>query len=90
MDPDGHAYRLFGPQGQHNFWLDPEWNRLMSEARVSLDQKKRKANFDAANTIMIDYMPYIPVIQPDNLYGVQRYITWKPRENASSSSRTSS
>jgi peptide/nickel transport system substrate-binding protein len=81
MDPDGHAYRLFGPQGQHNFWLDPEWNRLMSEARVSLDQAKRKANFDAANKIMIDYMPYIPVIQPYNLFGVQRYINWKPREN---------
>ncbi len=53
----------------------------MSDARVSLDQKRRKADFDAANKIMIDYMPYIPVLQPYNLYGIQRYIDWKPREN---------
>ena len=47
-DPDGHAYRMFGPKGQHDLWRDAEWDRLMQDARTSLDQTRRRADYAAA------------------------------------------
>ena len=57
----------------------PEWRKLMEEARSIQDQARRKTDFDAAHKILLDNMPWIPVIQPMDTYGVRRYIDWKPR-----------
>ena len=79
LDPDGMVWRLQGPGTAQDYLRVPEWDRLMDEARISLNQAKRKANYDAAHKIYLEYLPWIPVVQPIESYGVQRFIDWQPR-----------
>ena len=79
LDPDGMVWRLEGPGTAQDYLRVPEWDKLMDEARTSLNHAKRKANYDAAHKIYLEYLPWIPVIQPIESYGVQRFLDWKPR-----------
>lgn len=79
LDPDGMVWRLQGPGTAQDYLRVPEWDKLMDEARISLNHAKRKANYDAAHKIYLEYLPWIPVIQPIESYGVQRFLDWKPR-----------
>jgi peptide/nickel transport system substrate-binding protein len=73
-DPDGLIYRLTGPGSAQDYIRIPEYDRLMQEARTTLDRAKRKANYEAAHKIAMDYMWWIPVIQPIQSYGIQKFL----------------
>jgi ABC-type transport system substrate-binding protein len=73
------VWRLQGPGTAQDYLRVPEWDKLMDEARISLNHAKRKANYAAAHKIYLEYLPWIPVIQPIESYGVQRFLDWKPR-----------
>ena len=79
LDPDGMVWRLQGPNAAQDYWRVPEWDKLMQEARVSLDPAKRKAYYEAAHKIYLEHLPWIPIVQPNESYGIQRFLEWKPR-----------
>lgn len=77
-DPAGMAWRLLGPGGAQDYWRDARWDELGKEANSTLDQEKRKKNYDEMNQIFLKNFPWIPVLQPYQAYGEQNYIEWRP------------
>jgi peptide/nickel transport system substrate-binding protein len=82
-DPDGMMWRLLGPGGIMDYWRHPRFDELGNAARFSVDEKFRGQAYQEMAKILLDYLPWIPVIQPVDLYGLQKYVDWKPNPNQS-------
>jgi peptide/nickel transport system substrate-binding protein len=61
VDPDGNIYSFVTCDGNLNDsdYCNPEVDRLLNEARTTLDQAKRKELYDAAQTILQEDLPII-------------------------------
>jgi peptide/nickel transport system substrate-binding protein len=81
LDPDGMMFRLIAPGGIQDYWKDDEWLRLGTEARTSHDASLRERNYRRMQEIMLDQLPWIPIIQPEEGYGVRTEVTWQPSPN---------
>src|SRR5919197_1376059 len=77
QDPDGVMWRLLAPGAAQDYWRDPEFDRLGEEARYSLDEKLRDANYKKMTDIFLQNFPWLPIIQPVESYGLQNYLSWK-------------
>ncbi len=82
-DPDGMMWRLLGPGGIMDYWRNPRFDELGSAARFSVDEKIRGQAYQEMTKILLEYLPWIPVIQPVDSYGLQKYVDWKPNPNQS-------
>jgi peptide/nickel transport system substrate-binding protein len=80
-DPDGMMWRLLGPGGPQDYWRDEEFDRLGAEARSNLDPELREANYHRMFEIMLENLPWIPILQPYESYGVINYVEWYPYSN---------
>jgi peptide/nickel transport system substrate-binding protein len=80
-DPDGMMWRLLGPGGPGDYWRHPKFDELGAAARSSMDQKFRADAYRQMTRIFLEHFPWIPVIQPYEDYGVQRYVDWTPNPN---------
>lgn len=78
-DPDGMHWRLIQPGGIYDYWRNAEWDRLMMEARVQFHPKLRNQLYRKAAEIFTDEMPWLILLQPENLYAVHNRVTWTPR-----------
>ncbi|GAA0328651.1 ABC transporter substrate-binding protein [Bacillus carboniphilus] len=60
-DPDGNAYNYFVSDGVYNFTgiNNDEMDRLLNEARTSVDQKVRAENYQTFSEILFEEAPYI-------------------------------
>ena len=77
-DPDGMMWRLLAPGGLQDTWRHPRFDELGEAARFSIDEAFRGQAYREMTAIMLEYCPWIPIIQPVESYGVQRYLDWKP------------
>jgi peptide/nickel transport system substrate-binding protein len=77
-DPDGMMWRLLAPGGLQANWRHPRFDELGNAARVSLDDDFRRRAYREMAQIMLEHFPWIPVIQPIESYGMQKYVDWKP------------
>ena len=77
-DPDGMMWRLLGPGGAQETWSYPRFVELGTAARHSLDEKARGQAYREMTAILLEHLPWIPVLQPIESYGVQKYLDWKP------------
>jgi peptide/nickel transport system substrate-binding protein len=77
-DPDGMMWRLLGPGGPQDYWRHAEWDELGNAARFSVDEKFRGDAYKKMTRIFLEHFPWIPVIQPYEDYGVQKYVEWTP------------
>ena len=61
VDPDGNMYSWFHTGGDNNdtAFSNSEVDRLLEDARTSLDQAKRKANYQQAQKLIAQDAPYI-------------------------------
>ncbi len=80
-DPDGMMWRLLAPGGAQDYWRQEEFDRLGMEARTSLDSALREQNYRRMFEIFRENLPWIPVIQPLESYGVSNSIEWYPFSN---------
>jgi peptide/nickel transport system substrate-binding protein len=80
-DPDGMIWRLLGPGGLQANWRHPRFDELGNAARFSVDDDFRRRAYREMAQIMLEYLPWIPVIQPIESYGMQRYVEWTPYSN---------
>jgi peptide/nickel transport system substrate-binding protein len=80
-DPDGMMWRLLGPGGIMDYWRHPRFDELGNGARFSVDEKFRGQAYKEMTQLLLEYLPWIPVIQPVDSYGLQKYIDWKPNPN---------
>jgi peptide/nickel transport system substrate-binding protein len=81
-DPDGMMWRHLSPGGPTHFWFrHPRFDELGDGARFSIDEKFRGEAYKEMTKLMLEYLPWIVVIQPIESYGVQKYLDWKPYSN---------
>ncbi len=80
-DPDGMMWRLLGPGGPQDYWRHAEWDELGNSARFSVDEKFRGEAYRKMTKIFLEHLPWVPVIQPYEDYGLQKYVEWTPNPN---------
>jgi peptide/nickel transport system substrate-binding protein len=77
-DPDGMMWRLLGPGGPQDYWRHAEWDELGNTARFSVDEKFRGEAYKKMTKIFLEHLPWLPILQPYEDYGVQKYVEWTP------------
>ena len=81
-DPDGMMWRHLAPGGPNAYWFrHPRFDELGNAARFSVDEKFREGAYKEMARLELEFLPLIPVIQPMELYGLQKYVDWKPYAN---------
>ena len=80
-DPDGMMWRLLGPGGPQDYWREAKFDELGNAARFSVDEKFRGQAYKEMTKIFLDHLPWLPVIQPYEDYGIQKYIDFTPNPN---------
>ena len=80
-DPDGMMWRLLGPGGPQDYWRHPEFDELGNAARFSIDEKFRGDAYRRMTRIFLEHLPWIPVVQPYEDYGLQKHVEWTPNPN---------
>ncbi|PYM69614.1 MAG: hypothetical protein DME10_23195 [Candidatus Rokuibacteriota bacterium] len=80
-DPDGMMWRLLGPGGPQDYWRHPEFDELGNAARFSIDEKFRGDAYRRMTKIFLEHLPWIPVVQPYEDYGLQKHVEWIPNPN---------
>ena len=80
-DPDGMMWRLLGPGGPYAYWRHPEFDELGNAARFSIDEKFRDEAYRKMTKLFLEHFPWLPVIQPYEDYGLQKYVDWTPNPN---------
>jgi peptide/nickel transport system substrate-binding protein len=80
-DPDGMMWRLLGPGGPMDYWRDAKFDELGSAARFSVDEKFRGEAYRDITKIFLENLPWLPVIQPYEDYGLQKHVEWTPNPN---------
>jgi peptide/nickel transport system substrate-binding protein len=80
-DPDGMMWRLLAPGGPQDYWRDPKFDELGQAARFSVDEKFRGEAYKEMTKIFLEHFPWVPVVQPYEDYGIQKYVEWTPNPN---------
>lgn len=81
-DPDGMMWRHLAPGGNTRFWpMSPRFDELGNAARFSIDEKFRGQAYKEMTKIILEEVPWIPIIQPIESYGLQKYLDWLPYSN---------
>ena len=80
-DPDGMMWRLLSPGGPQDYWRHPKFDELGESARFSVDEKARGEMYRKMTAIFVEHLPWIPVIQPYEDYGLQKHLEWTPNPN---------
>ena len=81
-DPDGMMWRHLAEGGPNAYWFrNARFDELGTAARFSVDEKFREQAYKEMARIELDFLPLIPVIQPMELYGLQKAVEWKPYAN---------
>jgi peptide/nickel transport system substrate-binding protein len=80
-DPDGMMWRLLGPGGPQDYWREARFDELGNAARFSVDEKFRGEAYRDMTRIFLDHLPWLPVIQPYEDYGLQKYVDFTPNPN---------
>ena len=71
-------WRLLGPGGPQDYWRHAEWDELGNTARFSVDEKFRGEAYKKMTKIFLEHFPWLPIIQPYEDYGLQKYVEWTP------------
>jgi peptide/nickel transport system substrate-binding protein len=77
-DPDGMMWRLLAPGGFLDYWREPRFDELGRAAQASVDEKYRGEAYREMTKVFLEHLPWIPILQPVESYGLQRYVDWKP------------
>ncbi|MDB4894320.1 MAG: hypothetical protein JWN15_582 [Firmicutes bacterium] len=59
---------------QYNRYKNAEVDRLLDEARTSLDQAKRKAAYETAQELIVDDVVWLPVYQTQEIAVLKNYV----------------
>jgi peptide/nickel transport system substrate-binding protein len=80
-DPDGMMWRLLGPGGPQDYWRHGEFDELGNAARFSVDEKFRGEAYKKMTKIFLEHLPWLPVVQPYEDYGLQKHVEWTANPN---------
>jgi ABC-type transport system substrate-binding protein len=73
------ANGVFACQGPASFWCSPEFDQLLSTARVTVDTRQRADVLRRAQLMIKDEAPAITLFTAPNAYGMSPALQWTPR-----------
>lgn len=79
LDPDGVLWRLLAPGSSHRYWQNAEFDKVMAEARGTVDQGRRLGLYRKGIALMMDEMPWIVISQAVYIWGHTKQIEYTPR-----------
>ena len=80
-DPDGMMWRLLSPGGVYDYWRDAKFDELGTAARFSVDERFRADAYQGMTKVFLERLPWLPVIQPYEDYGLQKHVEFTPNPN---------
>jgi peptide/nickel transport system substrate-binding protein len=79
FDADGTLYPLFHSDTVWSNYNNPEMDRLLDEARSTLDSAAREPLYKQALQILHDDMAGVPLWEQMAIYGLSKRLQWQPR-----------
>src|SRR5215510_13658325 len=62
-------------------YANPEFDRMIDEAQAIMEEPKRLQQYHRINRLMVDDLPFVPLYQQVDLYGVSKRLDWKARSD---------
>jgi peptide/nickel transport system substrate-binding protein len=62
-------------------YANPEFDRMVDEAQAIMEEPKRLQQYHRINRLMVDDLPFVPLYQQVDLYGVNKRLDWKARSD---------
>src|SRR5262250_101253 len=81
MDAEGIYVPLFRSGNTLSNYHNPDFDRMVNEAQVIMDEKKRLEQFHRINKLWIEDQAAVPLYQQIDLYGASRKLNWKARSD---------
>jgi peptide/nickel transport system substrate-binding protein len=83
QDEDGVAFPLLHSSSSWSTYRNPAMDKLLEEARSTLDEAKRLALYKQVHEIVATDVPVLPLYQSAILYGATKQLQWTPTANES-------
>ena len=83
QDADGILFPLLHKSSGWSAYRNPEADKLLEEARQTLDKEKRLALYRQVHDIVAKEVPLIPLYQSAVIYGATKHLKWQPTANES-------
>jgi peptide/nickel transport system substrate-binding protein len=81
QDADGVIWPLFHTGSIWSKYSNPEFDKLVDDARSTLDDKRRMADYHKAFEILRRDVPAIGLYQDFAIYGAKKQLQWSPTPN---------
>lgn len=70
----------FAATSPYSYWRNPEFDKLLTDAKATTDQAKRQQLYNRATQLMYDEAPGVFLFEEDVIYAVGKNLaSWKPR-----------
>ncbi len=83
QDADGVLFPLLHNSSGWSFYRDAEADKLLEDARATLDEKRRLADYRKLHQILAEAVPLLPLYQDAAIYGAATGLQWQPTPNES-------
>jgi peptide/nickel transport system substrate-binding protein len=81
QDVDGVIFPLFRSGSIWSKFTNPAYDKLVDDARSTLDENRRREDYRQAFAILHDQVPGIGLFQDVALYGASSHLQWQPTAN---------
>lgn len=83
LDADGVLFPLLHKSSSWSAYRNPKVDKLLEDARQTLDTKKRLDAYRAVNAIVAQDIALVPLYQAAALYGTAKGLEWQPTPDES-------
>ena len=81
-DPDLVWYPLLVTGQYQSYYSNPQLDALLLQGRSTIDPAERRRIYAAAQAIIHEDAPFVPMLQPPLLYGLAANLDWSPRTDS--------
>ena len=83
QDADGIMYPLLDSNSNWSRYSNPQMDKLLEDARSTLDKKQRQEDYTKASELVKKDVPLLPLYQVYAIYGASKKLQWTPTANES-------
>lgn len=83
QDVDGVLFSLLHSSSSWASVSDPKIDKLLENARNTLDDKVRLSDYKTVSTYVAEEVPLVPIYQAAIIYGAAKNLEWQPTANES-------
>lgn len=83
LDADGVLFPLLHSSSSWSAYRNPSVDKLLDDARQTLDPKRRVEDYRGVNMAVMKDVPLVPLYQAAAIYGAARGLQWQPTPDES-------